>query len=549
MANYVLGVLWFLPIAFMFYCQHHVCEEYFIPAIKVLVDKAKNSPNKWLQRWGDSAVAGATIMALGCNGPELFCNLISLYIASDAGIGVVVGSEIFNLLVIIGCAILFSKNLPLLLEVPSFVRDCCFYFLSIVLLVWALMINSPNQIDPFEAVVLLIAEVAFVVCVYFTEDIVSKFLGKKEAAVEVEDADAHFHGIPVYITLDAHSRAPPVTMGSMDEDKIQRASSTKAVKDKKRASVMVKGNKESLLGLSEDVPLKYEHLSEVRVGSEGTMYMDFEPNAFEKLTVKVQCKSGVDRERLEQEIKENALSHNPNAWVHNYDASFKGAIAHAKHHLAHAPNLTYKLTTIVELVADALLKTTLAPVDVKDTKKEGRWPLCFLGAMMWLAIFSFLMLEVATQINMCIPELSMAFLGVTLCAVGTSFPNAIASILMAQNGLPDAAIANALGSNVQNVFLAMAFPWIIYMATPTAVCEAICAKPVPQWTPVPQVPPEHGQSVTEGVIWMLGTLVLVILLAVFPSKDKCTFTKPFGYLLVFVYLIYLVWTSYEAFAM
>merc|ERR1719221_789587 len=136
-----------------------------------------------------------------------------------------------------------------------------------------------------------------------------------------------------------------------------------------------------------------------------------------------------------------------------------------------------------------------------------------MGAMCWLALFSFLMLEVATQINICIPELSMAFLGVTLCAVGTSFPNAIASVLMAKDGLSAAAIANALGSNVQNVFLAMAFPWIIYMATPTSVANVISTKPVPQWTPVPQEPPEKGQSVVEGVEWMLGTLILVIVLA------------------------------------
>ena len=36
---------------------------------------------------GVEAVAGATICALGCNGPEMFTNLISLYTGSDAGQG------------------------------------------------------------------------------------------------------------------------------------------------------------------------------------------------------------------------------------------------------------------------------------------------------------------------------------------------------------------------------------------------------------------------------------------------------------------------------
>lgn len=53
--------------------------------------------------------------------------------------------------------------------------------------------------------------------------------------------------------------------------------------------------------------------------------------------------------------------------------------------------------------------------------------------------------------------------GITVCAIGTSFPNAVASVLMAQQNKPAAAIANALGSNVQNVFLAMALPWVSWI--------------------------------------------------------------------------------------
>merc|ERR1719265_3014508 len=118
----------------MFMAQHTTCDLYFVPAINVFVDKMRNSPKKWMQRWGQDAVAGATICALGCNGPELFSNLISLFTGSDAGIGVVVGSEIFNLLVIIGASVLAAPVVPLALERSSFIRDCIAYALSIVML-------------------------------------------------------------------------------------------------------------------------------------------------------------------------------------------------------------------------------------------------------------------------------------------------------------------------------------------------------------------------------------------------------------------------------
>merc|ERR1719236_103551 len=99
--------------------------------------------------------------------------------------------------------------------------------------------------------------------------------------------------------------------------------------------------------------------------------------------------------------------------------------------------------------------------------------MCFVGAMCWLAIFSYFMLEIAEQIHCNINAIPNAFLGITVCAVGTSFPNAVASIIMAQQNKPAAAIANALGSNVQNVFLAMAMPWVIFQSFPYLDCSTV----------------------------------------------------------------------------
>merc|ERR1719478_1329030 len=243
--------------------------------------------------------------------------------------------------------------------------------------------------------------------------------------------------------------------------------------------------------------MMYKDLVEVRVVAEGVFYMDFVVSAMESVSLRVEVPGGIDqRNELLENIKSFSLG---KPWVHEYNPGFfgaGGALENFKHHIA-SGGIDVKVVAVAELLADCLLKPTLSSVDVKDIKNESKWPLCFLGAMGWLAVFSFLMLEVATQINIQIPSLSMAFLGVTLCAVGTSFPNAIASILMSKQDKSAAAIANALGSNVQNVFLAMAMPWIIFMATPTSWSSSIIAKSEwssatgrDQWTPVPQEPPK-----------------------------------------------------------
>eukprot|EP00928_Gymnodinium_smaydae_P094242 TRINITY_DN7884_c0_g1_i1.p1 TRINITY_DN7884_c0_g1~~TRINITY_DN7884_c0_g1_i1.p1 ORF type:complete len:157 (-),score=26.47 TRINITY_DN7884_c0_g1_i1:138-608(-) len=148
--------------------------------------------------------------------------------------------------------------------------------------------------------------------------------------------------------------------------------------------------------------------------------------------------------------------------------------------------------------------------------------------MCWLAVFSYAMLEIAVQINANIPQLPTSFLGITVCAVGTSFPNAVASIIMAQQDKPAAAIANALGSNVQNVFLAMAMPWVIYGATHGY-------KPIEQ----------NAAGINEGVAWMGGTLLLLVVFVILPGF--CSLTKVYGYILLSTYVAYLTITSLETF--
>merc|ERR1719498_297835 len=183
---------------------------------------------------------------------------------------------------------------------------------------------------------------------------------------------------------------------------------------------------------------------------------------------------------------------------------------------------------IPEFMIDSLLRSTLFFCDIKDVKKENRWPLCFCGAMCWLAFFSFCMLECANMIHAFIPAIPTSFLGITVCAVGTSFPNAVASVILSSQGKPGAAIANALGSNVQNVFLAMALPWVIYQTQHGGA-------------PIPQ----DVAGIQEGVLWMVGTLVLLLILVLMPPI--CKITTVAGWILNAVYGVYVVVISGETF--
>ena len=76
-------------------------------------------------------VAGATFMAAGSSAPELFTSLAGATRGSDVGVGTIVGSAVFNLLVIVALSAALAGQI-LNLDWRPLTRDSCFYALSIV---------------------------------------------------------------------------------------------------------------------------------------------------------------------------------------------------------------------------------------------------------------------------------------------------------------------------------------------------------------------------------------------------------------------------------
>jgi Ca2+/Na+ antiporter len=136
--------------------------------------------------------------------------------------------------------------------------------------------------------------------------------------------------------------------------------------------------------------------------------------------------------------------------------------------------------------------------------------------MCWLALFSWAMVTIADIIHADF-GIPTALLGITLCAVGTSFPNFFASILMSKENRSAMAIANALGSNVQNVFLALALPW---------TAKTFLSGPLPV----------AANGIFAGVMWMGGTLVLLFTLSVVRGFKH---SSTDGYILISLYFVYL----------
>ena len=149
---YFVGVLWcFAGIA-------HVAERYFAVAIARMVEVWDLPP----------AVAGATLMAAGSSAPELIAELIATFVADtyDVGTGTVVGSAVFNQLVIVGGAILASPGQRMTLDPRALIRDVGYYALTIVVLV---LVFRDGQVDTAEAWTMLLLYIVYVfLCAVWT---------------------------------------------------------------------------------------------------------------------------------------------------------------------------------------------------------------------------------------------------------------------------------------------------------------------------------------------------------------------------------------------
>ncbi|KDO26555.1 hypothetical protein SPRG_07957 [Saprolegnia parasitica CBS 223.65] len=96
-----------------------------------------------------------------------------------------------------------------------------------------------------------------------------------------------------------------------------------------------------------------------------------------------------------------------------------------------------------------------------ESPTRAYYPLTLVLSITYVALFSAGAL-LLTRILSTSLHLSTAVAGVTLLALGAQIPDAIASVALARAGHADAAVCNAVGSQVINVTLGSGFPWLMY---------------------------------------------------------------------------------------
>lgn len=171
-----------------FWCQATVTEERFVPCLNIIASEYNIPPD----------IAGATLMAAGASSPELFSSIVALFITHSAlGLGTIVGSEIFNQLIICAGAVFSSRSGSLQLDKVIVSREVGFYALSIGLLYFALQDRRPSDDDDlgedhifinfFDACLLFGGYIAYVLVCANMDTIVDFCSGKNKKEGLSED--------------------------------------------------------------------------------------------------------------------------------------------------------------------------------------------------------------------------------------------------------------------------------------------------------------------------------------------------------------------------
>ncbi|XP_054656641.1 sodium/potassium/calcium exchanger 2-like isoform X7 [Dunckerocampus dactyliophorus] len=471
-------ILHMFGMIYMFIALAIVCDEFFVPALTVITEKLTISDD----------VAGATFMAAGGSAPELFTSIIGVFIShSNVGIGTIVGSAVFNILFVIGMCAIFSKEILNLTWWPLF-RDVSFYILDLILLI---IFFLDNFISVWESITLLSGYAAYVIFMKFNSKVEGfvKSCMNKNQVVEVEvqpkarprlqrgGSSASLHNSLMrnsIFQLMIHT-LDPLSEEFADSGKFREKASILHKIAKKKCQVE---DSEKANGVASRAEKNLPNSSNVQV----------------EVTPPMNGTAGQEGETAgDEEEDDQPLSL---SWPESGRKRF-----------------TYLF------IMPIVLPLWLTLPDVRKPSSKKFFPITFLGAICWIAGFSYLMVWWAHQVGETI-GITEEIMGLTILAAGTSIPDLITSVIVARKGLGDMAVSSSVGSNIFDITVGLPFPWLMW-----SFFSGL--KPV---------------AVSSNGLFCAIVLLFLMLLFVIISIAACKWrmSKLLGFIMFMLYFVFLV---------
>jgi len=370
-------VLYALAILYLFLGVAVTCDDFFAPSLERVCERLKLSED----------VAGATFMAAGSSAPELFTSTMSLVsrnATNELGVATIVGSAVFNILVIVAASVACADK-PLALDPRPVKRDCAFYAAAIATVMGVMADGVVHWYEGLASVAMYGGYVYY---------LVRQNRARVEPdAASVSGASVSGGGFPEKQPLDRRlsDDAPPSTPGP--EGNPGRDVERGAAMDSASVAIVAFGPGEG---------------------------------------------ASAKARRDETDDETVSSSAHPSRW-----AAFANALSSA-------------------LCAPWYLALRSTCPDVSDDARAHLYLVAFFSSVVWISVISYGMVESASALG-CALKVPEVVMGTLVLAAGTSVPDALSSVAVARAGQGDMAVANAVGSNVFDVWLGLGLPWLLVL--------------------------------------------------------------------------------------
>ncbi|CAO2634606.1 Sodium/potassium/calcium exchanger 1 [Lemmus lemmus] len=495
-----------------------VCDEYFVPALGVITDKLQISED----------VAGATFMAAGGSAPELFTSLIGVFIShSNVGIGTIVGSAVFNILFVIGTCALFSREILNLTWWPLF-RDVSFYILDLSLLI---VFFLDSLIAWWESLLLLLAYALYVFTMKWNKQIelwVKEQLSRRPVAKvmalgslnKVRQSGSSFPSLLLPSVLTRGSSSASLHNSVIRSTIYHLMFHTL---DPLGEETEAEGKVVEQEGETEAERKKEDHGGQSETQVDDTEVKDGEGEA--EANAENQCETtqgeatqGETTQGEKDEDDEGGSDGGDSGEEEDDEEDEEEEEEDEEEEEENGPKSRQKQAIYLFLLP-IVFPLWLTVPDVRRQESRKFFVLTFLGAIIWIAMFSYLMVWWAHQVGETI-GISEEIMGLTILAAGTSIPDLITSVIVARKGLGDMAVSSSVGSNIFDITVGLPAPWLLFSLINTL-------QPVP--------------VSSNGLFCAIVLLFLMLLFVIFSiASCKWRMNKILGFTMFLLYFVFLI---------
>ena len=390
--------------------------------------------------------------------PTMFISVTSVFLdEGDIGLGTIIGSTMFNILFITGTCGL-ATSVAVELKPYSIIRDALYYVMYLTVL---LVTMYDGMIHWYEASFVTLLYGFYVVIMYYNSTLEHHFNAWAKTRIHQRRLP---HGSP--------AKSPP-----------NHPQSNQSIE--KSPTVVASKSSDEL----PDSPSATFTSSMVGVEKVETVEVDDQLNMSDERSINSGTDSSLPHTKYDEEPVDS-LSCPSERW------------ARVRWTLMFPTRVLYYIT-----IPDCRLEIW-----------ESWYIVTFVMSITWMGVHSYVLVWAVSVIGVTV-RIPDCIMGLTLLAAGSSVPDAIASLVMTEQGMGDMALANAIGSNIFDM-LCLSVPWLLSTTVihPNSVVMI------------------HGGNIVYVSLTLFGTVITTLVILYY---NQWKLDKRLGWAMLFAYTFFL----------